>query len=62
MNSYEVPELQRKVMKLFQRLKDDGYWKEIDADKSFEDLQSELLTHVEKCIDHLPGGDLQKLW
>lgn len=41
---------------------DDSYWKQIDADKEFEDLQTELLTHVETAIDSCRETELQTLW
>lgn len=59
---YEVPEFQQKVMKVFERLMDDTYWKQIDADKEFDDLQTELLTHVETAIDSCRETELQTLW
>lgn len=59
---YEIPEFQQKVNEIFQILKDDSYWKEINADKTFDVLQSELYAHVNKAIDTLPSAELQKLW
>lgn len=59
--SYEVPEFQQKVMKVFEHLKDKS-WKQIDADKPFSDLQTELMTHVETAIDSCRESELQKLW
>lgn len=59
---YEVPEFQQQVMKVFQRLKDDGYWKEINADQSFESLQSELLTNSLQTINEASTKDLGTLW
>lgn len=60
--SYEVPEFQQKVMKVFERLMDNTYWKQIDANKPFNDLQNELLTHVETAIDSCRESELNKLW
>lgn len=48
-------------MKVFEHLKDKS-WKQIDADKPFNDLQSELMTHVETAIDSCRESELQKLW
>lgn len=60
--SYEIPEFQQQVMKVFQLLKDSSYWKEIDADKSFNDLQTELFKHVTETVDEARETELKKLW
>lgn len=60
--SYEIPEFQQKVMQVFERLRDNAYWKQIDADKPFDDLQTELMTHVETAIDSCRESELKKLW
>lgn len=49
-------------MKIFEQLKDDSYWKEINADKSFNCLQTELMEHVNEAIDNVLGDQLDKLW
>lgn len=49
-------------MKIFEQLKDDKYWKEINADKTFNSLQDELMGHVNKAIDNVQGEQLDKLW
>lgn len=49
-------------MKVFERLMDNTYWKQIDANKPFNDLQNELLTHVETAIDSCRESELNKLW
>lgn len=58
---YEVPELQKKVMEKFLTLKDDNYWKVIDADKTPDALTAELcelvLDSIESC-GHKPLGTL----
>lgn len=59
---YEIPEFQQQVMKVFERLMDNSYWKEIDADKTFNELQTELLTHVTSTIDIAGDKELAKLW
>lgn len=59
---YEVPELQQRVMKAFDQLKDDSYWKEIDADKEFNDLHQELLSHCDQAINDISNDKLDKLW
>lgn len=59
---YEVPELQQRVMKAFDQLKDDSYWTEIDADKEFNDLHQELLSHCDQAINDISNDKLDKLW
>lgn len=59
---YEVPEFQQRVMTIFKQLKDDSYWKEINADKTFDDLQGELLKHVNQTIDAVSDNDIAKMW
>lgn len=49
-------------MKVFQRLKDDSYWKEINADQPFDSLHSELLTNTLQTINEASTKDLNKLW
>lgn len=60
--SYEVPEFQQRVMKVYDQLKDNSYWKEINADKTFNELQNDLLTHVNQAIDSIGDEKLGKLW
>lgn len=60
--SYEIPEFQKKVMKVFERMVDNSYWKQIDADKPFNELQTELIAQVETAIDSCRETELQKLW
>ncbi|XP_031621759.1 thymidylate kinase-like [Contarinia nasturtii] len=59
---YEVPEFQQRVMKVYDELKDDSYWKDIDADKSFNDLHEELLSHCNQAIDNISNEIMDKLW
>lgn len=59
---YEVPEFQHHVMEVFKQLKDNSYWKEIDADKSPNDLHDELLTHCYEVIDKICNDELGKLY
>lgn len=49
-------------MNVFAELKDDSYWKEVNADKNFNDLQKDLMTEVNHAIDNLPDDKLHKLW
>ena len=60
--SYEIPELQQKVMKMFDFLKDEGYWTEINADKTPDDLHTELLAHVQRIVADASGKELGSLW
>lgn len=62
LNSYEVPEFQQRVMKVFEELKDDSYWKEINADKTSNQLHDELLGHVHEAIDKVQGDRIDRLW
>lgn len=59
---YEVPELQRRVMEKFQALSDDSYWRQIDADKSPDELTAELSELVLATIDSCGHRPLGKLW
>lgn len=59
---YEVPEFQQRVMKIFDQLKDNSYWKEIDADKPFNQLQDELLAQCNQAIDNISNDKLDTLW
>lgn len=53
---------QKKVMEMYERLKDNSYWTEIDADKTEADLHCELLTEVERLIKNVEQKELAKLW
>lgn len=59
---YEVPEFQQRVMKMYDQLKDESYWTEVDADKTFNDLQEELLSHCNHAIDNIVNEKMDKLW
>lgn len=58
---YEVPEFQYRVMEVYEQLKDNNYWKEIDADRPFNDLHNEILTYCCEVIDGIPDDKLEKL-
>ncbi|XP_046659045.1 thymidylate kinase [Homalodisca vitripennis] len=58
---YEKNEIQQEVVKVFRELKD-STWKEIDADKSIEELQEELLLHVKEAVETSQTSPLKKLW
>ncbi|XP_001652904.2 thymidylate kinase [Aedes aegypti] len=59
---YEVPELQKKVMEKFQTLKDDSYWKVVDADKKEDALSLELCEMVLDSMESCSDKPLGKLW
>uniref|UniRef100_A0A182NV10 Thymidylate kinase n=1 Tax=Anopheles dirus TaxID=7168 RepID=A0A182NV10_9DIPT len=59
---YEVPTFQRKVIEKYSMLKDDRYWKTIDADKAFDDLTVELYKEVVNSIDSSGDMAIEKLW
>uniref|UniRef100_A0A1Q3EVR0 Thymidylate kinase n=1 Tax=Culex tarsalis TaxID=7177 RepID=A0A1Q3EVR0_CULTA len=59
---YEVPEFQRRVMAKFAALKDDSYWRQIDADKGQDELTVELSELVLTTIDACGHRTLAKLW
>ncbi|XP_053675924.1 uncharacterized protein LOC128726158 [Anopheles nili] len=59
---YEVPEFQKKVIEKYLMLKDDRYWKVIDADKNFDDLASDLCKEVLLTIDKSGNNPIEKLW
>lgn len=59
---YEVPELQKKVMQKFLALKDDSYWKVVDADKSPDALTAELSELVLYSIESCSRKPLGILW
>lgn len=59
---FEVPEFQQRVMKAYDQLKDDSYWKEIYADKPFNDLHGELLIHCCEAINKISNDKIDKLW
>lgn len=59
---YEVPELQKKVMEKFLVLKDDSYWKVVDADKNQDALTEELCELVLDTIGSCGKKPLGQLW
>ncbi|XP_052860678.1 uncharacterized protein LOC128267795 [Anopheles cruzii] len=59
---YEVAEFQNKVMKMYQLLKDEEYWKEVTASKPLDELTDELHGLVLNTIKHCKDKALQKLW
>uniref|UniRef100_A0A182Q2G2 Thymidylate kinase n=1 Tax=Anopheles farauti TaxID=69004 RepID=A0A182Q2G2_9DIPT len=59
---YEVPAFQKKVIEKYSILKDDRYWKEIDADKTFDNLTEELYNEVLNSIKNSGDKAIEKLW
>lgn len=49
-------------MNIFEQLKDDKYWKEINADKPSKCLQDELMRHVNEAIDKVQTNEMDELW
>jgi len=58
---YEKDEIQKKVVDIFMALRD-STWKEIDADKSEEELSEELLSHITETLEKSKSLPLKKLW
>lgn len=59
---YETPELQKKVSEMFLRLKDDVSWTVVDADKTSDELTSELRNYAIKTINNSCDKPLKNLW
>ncbi|XP_055533395.1 uncharacterized protein LOC129723291 isoform X2 [Wyeomyia smithii] len=59
---YEEPEMQKKVMDQYCVLKDESYWKVVDADKSTEQLTTELNQLVLETIISSENKPLKCLW
>ncbi|XP_314179.4 thymidylate kinase [Anopheles gambiae] len=59
---YEVAGFQKKVIERYGMLKDDRYWKAIDADKTFDDVTAVLYEEVLRAIEHSGDKPLEKLW
>lgn len=57
-----MPDFQQRVLKAYEQLKESSYWTEIDADKPFNELQNELLTHCNNAIENISNDKLDKLW
>ena len=58
---YETTDFQKKVIKNFTSLKDSS-WCEIAADRSIEEIESEIYEKVSAEIKKDGKGDVQKLW
>lgn len=59
---YETPELQKRVNEMFLRLKDDDYWNVVDADKTADELTSELTDFAVKTMNNTYDKPLTNLW
>lgn len=58
---YERTDFQKKVFNNFDKLKDSS-WKEIDADKSVDDLHCEILDIVKRTMNSVENQPIEKLW
>lgn len=58
---YEQTDFQKTVAENFKLLKDDN-WQEVNADRSIEDLQKELLHIVKQTMTDVADKSLHKLW
>ncbi|XP_021377738.1 thymidylate kinase-like isoform X2 [Mizuhopecten yessoensis] len=58
---YERTDFQKKVMNNFEKLKD-STWKEIDADKSIDDLHKEILDLATTTMASVAQNPIEKLW
>lgn len=47
---YETPEIQKKVAANFEQLFDASYWRRVDADKTVDELHTELVALTTKII------------
>lgn len=59
---YDVPEFQKRVNQMFMMLKDDTYWKVINADKQENDLSDELTKVAIDAIERVQHEPLTNLW
>uniref|UniRef100_A0A182RP36 Thymidylate kinase n=1 Tax=Anopheles funestus TaxID=62324 RepID=A0A182RP36_ANOFN len=59
---YEVPAFQKKVIEKYSMLKDDRYWKAIDADRTYDELTTNLYDEVVRTIENAGDKPLEKLW
>jgi len=58
---YEVSDFQKKVQGLFSSLSDKT-WKLVDANRTIEDIHSELRDEVSEVIERFKNKPLQQLW
>jgi len=58
---YERPEFQKKVLSVYEQLHEDN-WKRVDADKSIDEVHSELLDVITTLVKQVGSKDIQQLW
>uniref|UniRef100_A0A1B6M0Z6 Thymidylate kinase n=1 Tax=Graphocephala atropunctata TaxID=36148 RepID=A0A1B6M0Z6_9HEMI len=58
---YEKDEIQEKVLEVFKKFKD-STWKEIDADKTQDELHEELLSYIKVALEKSQTLPLGRLW
>ncbi|CAH0719573.1 unnamed protein product, partial [Brenthis ino] len=58
---YEVPEFQKKVADMYMKLKDDS-WDILDASRSMEDIEKELLHKTLSLVDSVGNKPIGKMW
>ncbi|XP_067668895.1 thymidylate kinase-like isoform X2 [Haliotis asinina] len=58
---YEQEDFQKRVAENFEKLQDEN-WQRIDADRSIEDLHSELYAIVKQTIEDARNKTIEKLW
>ncbi|ODN02539.1 Thymidylate kinase [Orchesella cincta] len=59
---YEKTEFQDKVKSIFLKIQDPAYWKIIDADRTKEEVQSELFQLSIAAVDTSENKPILKLW
>lgn len=59
---YETPIFQKKVKNIYEALQEKPLWQILDADKTEEDLNQELMGIVMKKIDNLELETPAKMW
>lgn len=59
---YETKDFQKRVLRVYDELKDSSYWTEINANKKADELHAELLTHCNDAIENMSNEKLDKLW
>lgn len=59
---YEKKEFQKRVSENFTKLKDQKYWKVINASGTIESVHQDMLSVAEKVIKDVKEKDIGKLW
>lgn len=47
---------------MYERFADEKFWKKIDAERSFNDVQNELLIYCQQTIENVSDNGIGKLW